>query len=327
MKNSENTESSILANPPSHVVDQCPVCAFTKFSVVHTKGALYGRNSATVCVRSVYCHNCGVVYLNPRLSDEILSAFYESEQSALHQFNSNSLKMNPISELTRLRLDKVKAILGEGSHVLEIGGGASQLAYQLACSDPTVNISAIEPSVPQDLQVLPNFRIVKAFFDDAYVLESKVKYDLIIANHVLEHQSQPVVFLEQMRTVLRPTGKVVLEVPDLFAPYWALPRLDQFFRTVHLLTFSRHSIFRLMSAAGYGVVSLDCDAVHSIRVVAEPISGREMIPKGNSHSLIKVKCYFSLWKSYSRISDISGLGWVSFVFSRVVYRCMRMQKE
>ena len=130
-----------------------------------------------------------------------------------------------------------------------------------------------------------------------------------------------------MRTVLRPTGKVVLEVPDLFAPYWALPRLDQFFRTVHLLTFSRHSIFRLMSAAGYGVVSLDCDAVHSIRVVAEPIAGREMVPKDNLHSLIKVKCYFALWKIYSRISDISGLGWVSFVFSRVAYRCMRMQKE
>ena len=68
-------ESSILASRPSHLVDQCPVCAFTEFSVVHTKGALCGRNSATVCVRSVYCHNCGVVYLNPRLSDEILSAF------------------------------------------------------------------------------------------------------------------------------------------------------------------------------------------------------------------------------------------------------------
>ena len=142
-------ESSILASRPSHVVDQCPVCAFTKFTVVHTKGALYGRNSATVCVRSVYCHNCGVVYLNPRLSGEILSAFYESEQSALHQFDSNSLKKKPISELTRLRLDKIKGILGEGGEVLDIGGDASHLAWQLVCSDSTFKINAIEPSVPQ----------------------------------------------------------------------------------------------------------------------------------------------------------------------------------
>ena len=73
-----------------------------------------------------------------------------------------------------MRLDKIKGILGEGSEVLEIGGGASQLACPLACSDSTVKINAIESSVPQDLQVLLNCRIVKAFCDDAYVLESKV---------------------------------------------------------------------------------------------------------------------------------------------------------
>ena len=149
---------------------------------------------------------------------------------------------------------------------------------------------------------------------------------MIIASHVLEHQSQPVLFLEKMRTVLRLTGKVVLEVPDLFAPYWALPALDQFFRTVHLLTFSRHAIFRLMRAAGYRIVSLDWDAVHSIRAVAEPISGREMVPK-KVHSVIKVKFYFALWKMYSRISEIPGLGWVSFVFSGVAYWYIRMQKK
>lgn len=327
MKHSQNIDRSILASRPSHVVGQCPVCASTKSSVVHRKGSLYGRHSATVCVRSVYCHNCGVVYLNPRLSDEILSAFYENEQSALHQFDSNLFKINPISELTRWRLDKIKAVLGEGDEVLEIGGGASQLAYQLARRDPTVKINAVEPSVPTDVQVLPNFRIVKAFFDDVYVRELKNKYDLVIANHVLEHQSQPVLFLKKIRTVLRPTGKVVLEVPDLFAPYWALPMLDQYFRTVHLLTFSRHSICRLMEVAGYKVVTLDCDAVHSIRVVAEPMSGRDISQKQNVHSVKKVKCYFVLWKLYSRISDIPGLRWVSCMFSRVAYRCMRMQQE
>ena len=59
------------------------------------------------------------------------------------------LKINPIGELTRLRLDKIKGILGEGSEVLEIGGGASQLACPRGGSDSTVKINAIESSVPQ----------------------------------------------------------------------------------------------------------------------------------------------------------------------------------
>ena len=57
--------------------------------------------------------------------------------------------MNPISERTRLRVDKIKGILGEGGEVLDIGGDASQLAWQLACSGSTFKINAIEPSVPQ----------------------------------------------------------------------------------------------------------------------------------------------------------------------------------
>jgi hypothetical protein len=81
--------------------------------------------------------------LNSWLSDETLSAFYESEQSALHQFHSNSVKINSISARTRLRLDKIKGILGEGGEVLDIGGDASQLAWQLACSDSTFKINAI----------------------------------------------------------------------------------------------------------------------------------------------------------------------------------------
>jgi len=51
--------------------------------------------------------------------------------------------MNPISERTRLRVDKIKGILGEGGEVLDIGGDASQLAWQLACSDSTFKINAI----------------------------------------------------------------------------------------------------------------------------------------------------------------------------------------
>ena len=146
---------------------------------------------------------------------------------------------------------------------------------------------------------------------------------MIIASHGLEHQSQPVLFLEKMRTVLRLTGKVVLEVPDLFAPYWAPPPLDQFFRTVHLLTFSRHAIFRLMRAAGYSIVPLGWGAVHSIRVVAEPIAGREMVAKEKLYSVIKAKFYFALWKMYALVSDTPCLGRVSFVFSGVAYRYIR----
>ena len=126
-----------------------------------------------------------------------------------------------------------------------------------------------------------------------------------------------------MRTVLRPTSKMILEVPDPFAPYWSLPPLDQVFRTVHLLTFSRHAIFRLMRAADYSIVPLDWDAIHSIRALAEPIAGREMVAKEKLYSVIKAKFYFELWKMYALVSDTPCLGRVSFVFSGVAYRYIR----
>ena len=72
-------ESSILASRPSHVVDQCPVCVFTKFSVVHTKGHCMVEIVRQYAYVLFIAHNGGVVYLNPCLSDEILSAFYAGE--------------------------------------------------------------------------------------------------------------------------------------------------------------------------------------------------------------------------------------------------------
>lgn len=41
------------------------------------------------------------------------------------------------------------------------------------------------------------------------------KYDLVMALHLLEHMNKPVDYLRNLKPLLKPQGKIIIEVPNL----------------------------------------------------------------------------------------------------------------
>jgi 2-polyprenyl-3-methyl-5-hydroxy-6-metoxy-1,4-benzoquinol methylase len=89
-------------------------------------------------------------------------------------------------------------------------------------------------------------------------------YDIVVAGDVIEHLSRPERVLEEIRTVLRPGGQLLLSVPNI--GHWysrarvALGTFDYDRRGIldetHLRFFSRASLRRTVRNAGYDLLEL-----------------------------------------------------------------------
>lgn len=84
--------------------------------------------------------------------------------------------------------------------------------------------------------------------------------DVITMFHVLEHLTQPIGMLCQLRRCLKPGGMVLVEVPHardaLFTLYDCEPFKQFTFWSEHLVLHTRTSLSRVIEAAGFGDVEI-----------------------------------------------------------------------
>jgi SAM-dependent methyltransferase len=77
-----------------------------------------------------------------------------------------------------------------------------------------------------------------------------VRFDLISMTHVLEHIPDPVEYLVHLRkTLLEPTGWLLIEVPNLYA--------HDSFEPAHLVAYSAHTLRQTLEKAGFEIVRLE----------------------------------------------------------------------
>lgn len=148
------------------------------------------------------------------------------------------------------------------SFVLDFGCGFGQLIRSLAdlgCVNiygADINDQALDYCKSQGLRV-----------EDCKNLENivekyKNKFDLVIMSHVLEHitKEEIIPFLKKIRLLLRPTGGILIMVPNAQSNtncYWAYEDFT------HTTLFTSGSIFYVLKMAGFKeirFVDTDCTA-------------------------------------------------------------------
>jgi GT2 family glycosyltransferase/2-polyprenyl-3-methyl-5-hydroxy-6-metoxy-1,4-benzoquinol methylase len=163
-------------------------------------------------------------------------------------------------------LSEIARRIPAGVTVLDLGTGTGALGRHLTSVGCTVD--GVELSPERAAEARPWYRRLLEIHLETAVLADHfpaTTYDVIVCADVLEHLRDPGRLLDQLPTLLRPAGRVLVSMPnvayagviaDLIAgnfEYRPTGLLDD----THVRFFTRRSLRALLEAHGFGVARLD----------------------------------------------------------------------
>lgn len=231
----------------------------------------------------VRCRRCGLVYCNPRPDAGTLGRMYDDEEYYTHGYNLGVEDQNYFERKDELiaEADTEWAVLeqevgGRGA-ALELGSaggffleGARRRGWQVA------GVELSPPAARYSREVL-GLEVFEGWLADApYEPE---RFDVAVADNVLEHTTDPRQTLRELRALVRPGGHLLVIVPSyvnsgifrlLLAARAVLPRrllgpqLCAMLKfgdgdggyPYHILEFDRRTLVRLVESAGLEIVSV-----------------------------------------------------------------------
>jgi SAM-dependent methyltransferase len=210
-----------------------------------------------------HCSACDVRYLHPQLGAEDQERFYVQEFSAFMAGRSGASGAWEIPErhvaanqAQQLRRQKylMPALPTKPGRILEIGCSSGFMLYPLL--EQGHECVAIEPSGAFASYV--RNRGVTCYESFEQLLASGSAnggFDVIMHFFVLEHISEAESFLQGQLKLLRPGGKLVIEVPnaaDALASVYDIPAFERFYWSIaHSWYFSESSLRHLLKQLGH----------------------------------------------------------------------------
>ena len=209
--------------------------------------------------RFVRCSECGLTYQNPRVALDYIGAYYDDNYIA-HRKKKNWGMLTPLFERAMRKLDVQKdriasryVELTPRSEVLDVGCAVGTFLEHLR-NRYGAHITGVDF---KDLSGAPSLQHADfhcGLFYDAPLASDR--FDLVTMWHFLEHDYDPLESLRTARRVLKPGGRLVVEVPRLdsrtfrwFGHRWPGLQAPQ-----HTILFDRDSLLRAVRQAGLEVV-------------------------------------------------------------------------
>lgn len=220
-------------------VTHCPLCQRP-----HTESVPFNRSrELEIDWRYHLCRNCGLVYQSPQMNDQELAAYYANDYWSLQGQDHE-----PDAEQTALQSARARhltSLVAEDAGVrrfLDIGC-AGGFVLRAAASRFGAEVVGVELSDPfrQHCQSL-GLRVYAS--TEELLAAGEPRFDCISMSHVLEHIRRPVEFLVRLREqLLQPDGKLLLEVPNLYA--------HRSFEPAHPICFTAKTLTATLASAGF----------------------------------------------------------------------------
>jgi SAM-dependent methyltransferase len=214
-----------------------------------------------MAVRNVCCATCAAVYISPRPSAAAMAEYYRStyrkHYGGVGYVGADGKRAAPGDAGYEAALEQWHGpqadnalLLGEtarGASVLEIGCRHGR-TLQLMRERRGILPFGVEPGEAEAEQA--RRAGIACFTGSLEDYEPGARrFDQVQWFHVLEHVHEPLQALLKLRSLLKPEGRMIVEVPNVYEPYGSLE--GNFFQNVHLVSYSRRTLPALLRRAGF----------------------------------------------------------------------------
>jgi 2-polyprenyl-3-methyl-5-hydroxy-6-metoxy-1,4-benzoquinol methylase len=208
------------------------------------------------------CAGCGFHYLSPRLTEAQMraryaeAAYYAAPQGATG-YAAYTDQEHTMRKTARRTLRRLHASGVHGDRLLEVGCGYGYFLSEAAAYFARRDATELAPAAIAHARAHAD----RVFCGGLEQVPAAERYDLIVADQVLEHIYAPREFAADLLARLAPGGHLLLVTPDYASPWRRLlrARWPSYKIPEHVLYFERRSLHRLLRDAGAREVrAFDC---------------------------------------------------------------------
>ncbi len=222
----------------------CDLCQNSDFELIGTKDRR-GRP-----LRTCVCRTCGLVSHATIPSQPELDEFYREQYRWELHGRPQPSAYQVLRDWRRARaiLGPILPFLQPGDRILDVGAGTGCIARQLELLG--YETRGIEPSpwyarfARQQLDAPVSNGTLDA-------VTAAAEYDVVLLIHVLEHLRSPAETLRRIHGWLRPSGRLVIDVPNLATPHASRSRLFHF---SHIFNFTHVTLEGLVRRCGFRLI-------------------------------------------------------------------------
>lgn len=234
----------------------CPLCDAKSDSLLATRGY------PGIPVRNVICRACGLIRIDPRMTQEEYERFYREDFfEYLNPYSrpeyvktfEHTKDTTGITVAERTILPYILPYVKGGGRILDIGSGFGQVPYLLQKKNH-VSYVAIEPD-PSSRQVAKE-KIgieLEGITIEEFLSQDRGLFDFIYMDQVFEHLLSPLEILKKLAQILTPEGVIYIGVPNSFNPGVSV---DRYFELAHTYGYTPATLARFAELSGLKVISL-----------------------------------------------------------------------
>lgn len=237
------------------VLKNCPVCGSQKLApFISAKDYFLTGESFNI----VKCGECGFRFTNPRPRAEELGKYYESAEYISHSDSRKGIFASVYQVVRKYTLYRKLSMISNfqpKGNILDIGCATGQFLNYMA--EHNWNTTGIEPDDKTRAHAISEYGL-NVYPEEHLNVLPKSSFDVITMWHVLEHVSDLNGRLQQLATLLKPEGTLIVALPNcnaydakIYGEFWAgydLPR--------HLYHFTREDVKLLLERHGFTVVNI-----------------------------------------------------------------------
>lgn len=181
----------------------------------HAAVVISNRDRYGYPLRTVISKASGLVYVDPRPTNEDLDDFYRHSYRRIYK-SSHLPKWKHTSRnamIANQRVEKLVANLPKGASVLDVGTGSGELLYVGKKHGFEMQGLEVDEAYAQFGRTNYGARIWNTSLQEAELAPES--FDAITTFHVLEHLAEPLGAMQKIAQALKVGGIVLLEVPNV----------------------------------------------------------------------------------------------------------------